>query len=194
MSGINLIPPERARVRLARIHRRLWLRVWIVTLVIVGITAGWMERTKNIRAREASDLRGRYSLLQEQVRLAENLIRERERLERRRAAVGVIREDHPAALLLELTGESLPEAAHLSFFRFERGQASSEPEEGAEPARLVLRGEAPGHHAVGTIMRNLRDSGAFRSVRLVSVSDVASGSEGLGFEVACTIESGWADG
>ena len=162
MSGINLIPPERIRARLARMHRRLWVRVWIVTMVALGITAGWLERVKDGRVETANDLRSRYLLLQEQVRLAENLIRERERLERRRAAVGVIREDRPAALLLELTGESLPATAHLSFFRFERGAAGESAEEAPQPARVLLRGEAPGHHAVGTIMRHLRSTGAFR--------------------------------
>ena len=134
MSGINLIPPERARIRSARMHRRIWVRVWIVAVVTLGITSLWLERMKDVRVRDASDLRGRYSLLQEQVRMAENLIRERERLERRRAAVGVIQEDRPAALLLELTGESLPEAAHLSFFRFDRGQTG---ESRQEIARLI---------------------------------------------------------
>jgi hypothetical protein len=174
------------------------MRCGLGIAIVLGLAHVGVLRAKSGQETRAVELQERYSLLQEEVRLAENLIREWDQLAHRRVAVGVIQEGHPVASLLELTGEALPDPAYLTFFRFQRGHSgrADTPQEKTQKTRLVLRGQAPGHPEVGDIIRQLSETGPFSSVRLVSVTDGPSPSDGarFGFELDCTVRERWEDG
>jgi hypothetical protein len=194
MTVINLISPERLEQRASRHCLRNWAVRLIAGFSILAVAYGGLSHLAAQPSEERERLSSRHAHLQDRLQQAQNLIRERDRLGRARAAIGSIQESRPAGWFLEVMGEALTKDAYLVQFTLDRsrpgesGSSRSDGEEGG--ATLHLRGRAPGHRQVGEILRRLATSGAFAEVDLVSATEPRRGSSASGeieFELLCTL-------
>jgi len=192
MTAINLVPPEVLRERAVRARLRTWAtRLAAMLLALLVLHAG-LSRFAAGSDREYRQWNGRYVALRGAVGSAEALVQERDALLARRGAIRTISAGEPTALLLDLLGRALTPASHVTFLSIERcPPAGGEKDQarGACRGALRLRGKASGHREVGEIIRALRESGAFREVLLIGVSEpmAAEAAGGVEFEVVCNL-------
>ncbi len=188
MSGINLVPSERLQRRAAERRFVAWGRaIAIVVLVLVLAHLGVRKLASDADGRVAA-LRQRYALLTEDIRLAENLIKERDRLLRRKAAIAEISSEPRATEFLETTGHALTPQAHLSLLQLARERDAVEAALTGD-ATLVVRGVAPDIGEVGLILRQMRMATLFSDVTFIGSGERGRGGrDGIAFELACRSE------
>jgi len=196
VTSIDLVPPD----AIARRETRRRLRRWGVRLGVGVGAALAMHATLVGLARaqrsELDDLTHRYSTLLEHLRRADELLEQREDLERHREAISLIRRDRTAGHYLALLGASLTTDSYLESLSlercppFERDAAAPKTAETCD-ARLRIRGRAPGHEEVGRILRAMIARSEFRGVNLVSVTDPphtrGERPDEVTFEILCVL-------
>ena len=195
MTSIDLVPPEAIRRRETRQRLRRWgTRLGTGFVVAVVVHVGLVQLAAGQRD-ELDRLTRKYSQLQEQLERAEGLLEQREELGRHREAISLIRADDTSGHYLDLLGGTLPPQSYLTTLALERCPPfEREARDRRDPqecqARLRLQGNAPGHEAVGQIIRGLVGRDEFKSVSLVSVSDPLHGTAGkdeVTFEILCVL-------
>ncbi len=182
MSTINLVPPERlARFEAVRCAR-LWARRLTSVIVLLAMIYGGLLYLSAGLEDEAERLRVTYLDLKETLNGAEDLIRERDRLDERRLAIRTVQEDRASAGLLELLAKALPLRSHLDFFSLSRADDAV--------GTVRIRGRALGHQEVGVILSRLNAAGVFVDVRLVAVTEDhdAQSGDAVSFEIQCGLK------
>ncbi len=200
MTNIDLTPPE----NLVRRARNISLKKWGNRLGVLAICVifSYIGVARVAGAKEAQLMRvtGKYTLLQERLRKAENLLTERDHLAQHREAIQLIRNDRTAGWYLQLLGDLLTEESYLTALNLDLCPYSDSNiwgnlnKEECLP-NLKIEGHAAGHQQVGKIIGRMNHTGIFREVSLISiqVSPGLGKNTGVDFEIQCSIPTRGAD-
>jgi len=174
MTVINLVPHE----------------VLVAPLLVLLAGYAGLDRLVSGRSSEYRQLTGECSEIREDLRSAEALIQERDRLLARRATIVAIQHSAKTSAVLAALGDALTPESYLTFLAVERCAPKPAGDEEAADCRgrLHLRGRAPGHREVGRVIRQLESTSAFGEVTLGTITDpVGTAGGGVEFELFCSL-------
>lgn len=191
MTSIDLIPPEAHAIREAARRLRTWGTRLGMTFLLAALLYAGLLHLAAAGQKDLQRLSGQYASLQGHLRHAEDLLNERERLQKHREAIAILRRELSPLWFLESLGEALPARGYLTSLDLSLCSYRDEDSGQGDDCRpgLRLRGRAPDPQQVGLIIHELTAAGGFGRVDLVSISEpVTKGKRReVEFELVCEL-------